>query len=279
MKRFGLLRFVTRASTGLIAGALVVAVLLFAPGRTAIAADQVLFTIDGTVVQDRLGYTGGQSVSFSFLLDNPLERDVRESPAQAFPQSSCCGGTWGWYQDTNSQDHLWANVSGTGLSGAWDPVVDAGQPLINSALVLGLSNFPQPPSNSFTLQAFDFSGTNTNTGLFANGFRVSGFQVSAVYRQLDPLGVYGLGLYGQPVPDPTGLFLGLTGTYARDTLFSQTARLQALTPLGTDFVDINVSSLTVSAVPAPPAVWLLLTGLPLLAMRVHRHRRSRSLTT
>ena len=279
MRGLGSLRFITRASAGLMAGALSVAVLLFAPGRTAIAADQVLFTIDGTVVQDRLGYSGGQSVSFSFLLDNPPARDVRESPVQAFPQSSCCGGAWGWYQDTNSQDHLWANVSGTGLSGAWDPVIDPGQPLINSALVLGQSSFLQPPSNSFTLQAFVVAGVNSNTALFANGFRVSGFQVSAVYRLLDPLGVYGLGLYGQPVPDPTGLFLGLTGTYARDASFSQTARLQALTPQGTDFVDIHVSTLTVSAVPAPPAVWLLLAGLPLLAVRVHRHRRSRSLTT
>lgn len=258
--------------SGLLASALCALALGAAPGRTALAADQVLFTFEGTVQQSSLGYTAGQAVSFSFLLDNPVQRDVRESPDPAYPQSSCCGGAWGWYQDSNAQDHLWADVYGTGLSGSWDPVVEASQPLVNSSLVLSLRNFPQPPSNTINLQANDFAGTNTNTGLLANGFRVTGFQFNAVFSLLDPLGVYGLGLYGQPVSDPTALFLGLTGTYSRDATFSQTARLQALTPQGISAVDLSLSSLTVSAVPAPAAAWLLLAGLPLVAARARRQR-------
>lgn len=245
--------------------AIVVTLLSFAEMSHAAA---IGFTVDGEMLETKLGYTVGQPVSFTFVLRDYRPETLRVSPDP--PSLSPTGAfQFGWYQDLRTQAHLWADIYGTGLTGDWNPTIDASH-LTTSNLTLDL--FPnQPPSNRLQFQSFNRDGSNANTGLFANGFQVTGFQVDNSYSGLDARTVYGDQLAREPVPDPTDLFSGLTGTYLRDPNPFPFARLDLLIPAGGGAsINFRVHELTIAPVPVPATVWLFGFGLVVLGLYMLR---------
>ncbi len=225
-------------------------------------ASAIGFTVNGTMLETKLGYSNGQPVSFTFVL-----RDYRPETLRVTPDppilSPTGAGQFGWYQDLRTEAHLWSDVYGTGLTGDWNPINDASH-LTTSNMTLQLGR--NQPSNTLQFQSSNVAGI-TNTGLFANGFQVAGFQVSNSYLGLDARAVDGDNLARSPVPDPTELFFRLTGSYARDPIFSPFARLQVLAN-GTQSIDFRVDRLTIAPVPVPGTFWLLGSGLLVLALRM-----------
>ena len=227
-------------------------------------ADIVQFRVDGEIIATGLGYAAGQDVSFYFVLRDYRPETLRISPDPPYAQSACCAGQFAWRQDLPTEAHLWSDVFGTGITGSWNPIITTSHNTTSGlALWLGHS-----PSQTLDLQSFEYAGTDSNTGLFANGYRVTGFQAQAAYLGLDALAVYGDTLFGSPVPDPTDLFAGLYGTYPRDPIFSAHGRINVLGPHGADRFDFRIDSLTISPVPAPAAAWLFGSGLLALGLRM-----------
>lgn len=215
------------------------------------AATQVAFTINGTVTapSPALGYSSGSAVSFTWVLDDNAAQQARFSGATA-----CCAGTLAWYQDLfSATPQLWKSITGSGLSGAWQPSAtdDDGSLFINAG------TFPQPYPASFGMLAEAQLGTPT--GLLANGRNVTALQMNAVFLGLDAVGkLGGSAVFSNPPPDPTALFLGLVGTYARDPIFSGDGSIWANGVGGGQFT-FRIDTLTISAVPEPgtPALWLV----------------------
>lgn len=229
----------------------VAAVLLALVAQTS-SADIVRFTVDGEILHTKLGYTAGQNVRFNFVLRDYAPESLRVSPNPPNQQSACCAGQFAWYQDLPTEAHLWSDVYGSGIYGSWNPI-NTSSHVTTSGLALWLGH---SPSQTLDFQSFDYAGTNANTGLFANGLRVTGFQTQVAYFGLDALSVYGDNLFSSPVPDPTDLFSGMFGTYRSDPIFSNSGRIDVLGLNGADYFDFRVDTLTISAVPIPAAVWL-----------------------
>lgn len=231
---------------------------LFSMPDAALASSSVTFTVNGVIQENKLGYNAGQAITFSFLLRDYQPETLRVSPSPPRPQSACCSGKFDWDQDNTAQAHLWDDVYGTGLSGDWN--LTSSSNLIQSHLGLSLGH---GTSQTFEISSWDYGGTLANTGVFANGFKVTGFQVFTVYLGLDALAVYGDNLFSTPVPDPSNLFSGLFGTYYPDPIYTNTARLDGLGPFGGEIVNFQVSSLTIgpTVVPIPAAGWLMGSAL------------------
>lgn len=230
------------------------------------AAD-IRFTINGTVTSPTptLGYTPGAAVSFSWVLDEAAISGARYSG----PGPSCCSGSFAWYQDFfSTTPHLWSSITGTGLTGAWQPAATND----TSDVFISAGTFPVPYNGSFGMQAQDISGLSS--GLRVNGLNVTGVQMNAVYLGLDAVGVLGTGaLFSGSPPNPTAVFAALAGTYAVDRTFSDFGSIWANGPGGGQF-RFRVDSLTISAVPEPGtwALWLA-GGATLLGLA--RRRRAR----
>jgi hypothetical protein len=227
----------------------------------------IAFKVDGVALNSVLGFTSGQVVSFTYVLDDQRPLNVRVSPSTPYPASACCGGQFAWRQDLPTQSHLWSALSGTGLSGQWDPTANPKQQT-TSALALWLGT---QPSQTLDLQAFDNAGTNAATGVTVHGLQVTGFQVQSVFKGLNALSVYGQGLFSAPVPHPNDLFAGIAGTYLADEVFTNRGALWAL---GSPTLNFRATQLTISPVPEPDALALYAAGaLVCAAAAVHRRRR------
>lgn len=223
-------------------------------GPTTAQAVPIAFQVDGQALNTTLGYFAGDAVSFTFVLADQRPLDVTVSPNPPYFQSACCAGQFAWTQNLPTQSHLWSDVSGTGLSGQWDPKANPLQ-LTTSGLALWLG---KSPSQTIDLQAFDNAGTNTANGVTVQGLPVTGFQVQASFLGLDALAVYGDLLFGSPVPHPNDLFAGLFGTYTADPIFTNLGTLRAL---GSPALRFKVNALTISpAVPEPSSLALTLAG-------------------
>ncbi len=240
------------------------AAMLCGLGAAPAAAQQVAFTINGTVTAPNptLGYASGSAVSFTWVLDDNAARQARFSGP-----SSCCAGTIAWYQDLfSTTPQLWQSITGTGLSGAWLPPVDKD----DGSIFLSAGNYPQPYPASFGMLANSQIGFPS--GLFVNGLTVSAVQMNAVYVGLDAVGrLGGSSVFSNPPPDPTALFLGLAGTYAVDRTFSDFGSIWASGPGGGQFT-FRIDSLTISAVPEPASWALMVVGAGMLLSRRRRER-------
>jgi hypothetical protein len=213
----------------------------------------IAFQVDGQALNTALGYTVGDAVSFTFVLDDQRPLNVTVSPNPPYVQSACCGGQFAWRQNLSSQSHLWSGVSGTGLSGQWNPTANPLQ-RTTSGLSLWLG---KSPSQTIDLQAFDNAGTNAATGVTVQGLMVTGFQVQASFLGLSALAAFGDSLFSSPVPHPNDLFAGLYGTYAADSIFSNQGTLNALASPTFRFKPL---SLTISPVPEASSLAMALVG-------------------
>lgn len=240
--------------------------LLASYGGTAQATERVAFTVNGTVTDPNpaLGYGSGSALSFTWVLDPDAARQARFSG----PNCSGCAGTLAWFQDFfSTTPQLWESITGSGLSGAWQPPADRD----DGWVAIGVGDFPQPYPGYFGMLANAQIGFPT--GLLANGRPVSALQMTATFLGLDAVGTLGGGtVFSDPPPDPTALFLGLVGTYQRDPLFSDNGAIWAQGPDGGQLL-FRVDSLTISAVPEPgtTALWLA-GGVGLLLLSLRRQR-------
>jgi PEP-CTERM motif len=213
-------------------------------------ATDISFTVNGTVTSPNptLGYTSGSAVSFTWVLDGAAVGQARHSG----PGTSCCGGTLAWYQDFfSTTPHLWRSITGTGLTGAWQPPAEAD----TSDVFLSAGTFPQPYSASFGIQAQNIGGGLS--GLRVNGLNVTGVQMNAVYLGLDAVGALGTaGVFSVPPPDATTLFAAVAGTYAVDRIFSDFGSIWANGPGGGQFT-FRIDTLTIATVVPEPGTWAL----------------------
>ena len=228
----------------------------------AMAAD-LSFTIQGTVTSPTpaLGYTTGSALSFTWVLDESAVNQARLSAP-----GGCCSGTFSWFQDLfSSTPQLWRSITGTGLSGSWQPPTtgDTGD------VGLGAGTFPQPYNGGFAMQATDGSGLVS--GLRVNGLNVTGLQMGATFLGLDAVGALGVNtVFGQPPLSASQLLGALEGTYLVDRTFSDMCAIWANGPGGGQF-RFRVDSLTIATAVPEPGTWALwLAGVAALAGMARR---------
>lgn len=246
----------------LFSGLAVVGLLTLAPSASAVA-QQVSFTVTGAMTNTGQGYTAGQPVSLTFVLDQTATPLV-----SATPVLGCCGPSLAWQQDQFPQPQLWSSITGTGLSGAWLPPVDhdLGNLVVSTSKLADFSN-PAFAANVFQMLASSRLGFPG--GLFApNGLPVSSMQVGASFHGLDPVASFGEGNVISPtVPDPTLMFLSMVGTYATNRIYSAGGYITT----GAGQQSFSIDQLTIAAVvPEPSSGLLLAVGCGALGWLVRR---------
>lgn len=212
--------------------------------RSLLPAPAVMFTLDAVAEPGCPGWAAGQPVGLSFLL-SPGARRLRQTfsdrPLSFWPGSA---GAVGWFQDSNVQDHLWAEVTGTGLTGSWNPAVEVGRPLVRSSLEVTLGRLGWS-SDRITAQAQEFAGHWPSSGLRWNEMPVVGFEFSAGCGRVGAASA----ALAPGLSDPCRWFLPLTGTQPCDPRVPHKARLLVLAARGVSVLEFRVRALTVSAVP------------------------------
>ena len=201
-----------RTAHALFPGLAVIGLLALAPGASAVA-QQVSFTVTGAMTSTGQGYTAGQPVSLTFVLDPTATPLVGATPV------ACCGPALAWQQDLFSEPQLWSSITATGLSGSWLPPTDKD----TGNLVTGtskLADFSDPTLAANIFQMSASSQLGFPGGIFApNGLPVAWMQVSASLHGLDPVASFGEANVTSPsVPDPTLMFLSMVGTYATNRI-------------------------------------------------------------
>lgn len=239
--------------------------------HASVHAAPVTFTFTGTAVNTAGGYNAGSPSSISITMRDYKPETLRVAPDPPYQQSACCAGSWGWYQDLWNQAHLWDEITGTGLTGSWNPVNTSSQ-TTNSSLMVTLTH---SGSNALQLAAMDLGGAATNTGLLANGIKVMGWQVYYNFLGLDVLKAIGDDQFSKPVPDPTELFGRLTGHYDVDPLFTFVNRLwlfdpqQGRTSVDFSFTSVDIATPGATTVPGPGTLSLF-AGAAVLLLRRRR---------
>ncbi|MBI5384114.1 MAG: hypothetical protein HZA90_05445 [Verrucomicrobia bacterium] len=217
---------------------------LFLAAQSLLTAAIIEFTVSGTANTTGMGYTAGQSVSFTYTLND-------FAPT---PPSGDRGSTYvGWFDESTASDpELWSDVRGTGLSGTWTrPATQTGSPY---SFLTAQSN----PSGLLNL----FAGTDTtaapyDTGITVNGSTIRGIGMDANYSGLS------FAIPGT-VPDPTAYFGGYLGTY------SVASGANGWIDYDGGFIGFTPQNLTITAVPEP-ATWM--AGAFLGVVLLGRHGR------
>jgi hypothetical protein len=254
--------FKTSAVSAWVGAGLVAALAAGVPGPA--RATDIGFTVNGTVTDPNptLGYAPGSAVSFTWVLDGNAVSQARYSG----PGASCCAGTLAWYQDYfSTTPHLWRSITGTGLTGAWQPQPDSD----TSDIFISAGTFPQPYTASFGLQAQNIGGGLS--GLLVNGLNVTGVQMNAVYLGLDAVGALGTGaVFSVPPPEATTLFAAVAGTYAVDRIFSDFGSIWS----NSGQFRFRIDSLTIATVVPEPGTWALWLAGGAAVLGVARRRRA-----
>jgi hypothetical protein len=235
---------------------------------TAARAQSVAFTVTGDIVSAGQGYAVGAPVAFTWVLDDAAARQADYS-GPSVTGVGCCSTTLSWTQEFfSTSPQLWSSISGTGLSGAWQPNADVD----NGFVVIGVGDYPQPFPGVFQMLANAQIGWPT--GLQAHGFNVTALQVAAVFTGLDALTAVGAATIFGTAPDPVTFFQALAGSYPVDPLFSTFGAIWGSAPGPTQAL-FRVDQLTITAVPEPGpwALWLAGSGALLLWTRRRRPTR------
>ena len=178
----------------------------------ALADASISFTVYGTATNTILGYNTGDSVQFTFLINN-------YSPTAPVGYIDADG--YNWSETISTDPKLYSSVVGTGLSGIWN------QPTVPSSDLVAGGDF-------FALTAGKTTGSN---GLTANGYGVDLLRIDAWYA---------INLIkGASLPDPTQYLSAYVGHYAATgtDAFNITANGQTAT--------FTATSLTIVPEPSP----------------------------
>jgi hypothetical protein len=229
--------------------------LLFA---AATAAAQVSFTIDATVNAATngnnnpagFGYTAGQAVSFTWVLNN----FAPTAPTGTVTAGTSASSNFEWADEHVTDTQLWSSFSGTGLSGTWHRAVSD-------------INAPADHLVAFSTNGHLYLIANTDilndSGLTVNGVGFRYLEIEANFTGLN------FGAISGPLPDPTAYFSAFAGTYAASFTASGLMNNSSVF----NFTNFTVNTLTITAVPEP-STWLSLTvGGIFLAAAGYRRRR------
>lgn len=208
-----------------------------------LASAQIVFTVQATANSTALGYTAGQSATFTFTL-----RDFGATPAVG----SAPGDRYFWTEETLTQPEIFSSVSGTGLAGTWSrPSASGGAPF---------SELTVYNDNSFKL----YAGSDVPpTGLTVNG---SGVRVVTFYATYTGLTFSG---FTNTLPNPVTYLSNYLGTYSASSTWN--ARVFDATFQNADF---TVNSITIASAVPEPATYAVLAGAAALGLALWR-RRSR----
>jgi hypothetical protein len=218
------------------------AIALLAPAVT--QAQVVIFTVNATVasIDGELGYTVGQPVTFTFVLNNSYE-----------PAGVVTSGEYRW--NDSSGPLLWTSVSGTGLSGTWST-----RGTTISAMATGVGNEGELAFSSPLAEP---------SGVTVGGFPVTDFTMQATFVGFDFNSISG------PLADPTVFFSNLAGTYTPSG-GSQSFELSADDGANLRLATFNVTSLTISAIPEPSTYAVIISALALVGAIVLRGQQRRN---
>lgn len=234
----------TRAHAGLIA--VLSALLLTVPAGAA----PISFTFSGTFDTSGIGYVGGQPFSFTFLLNDYAPT----TPAGYLTADSGGTGVVAWIDNAPGVPQVWANVTGTGLSGQWVPEVTSA-----SQIALAVTAQGSGANASLTVAA------HSGVGVLVNGnSHLVDLHFALV---LDPYIVTLPGPAGTSIPpDPTDFFANFLGNYARDPVFTPFGRMVVVgeSPLHFTADRVTISAVPESRVPEPGMSLLIASGCLLL---------------
>ncbi|MBU3664631.1 MAG: PEP-CTERM sorting domain-containing protein [Chthoniobacterales bacterium] len=199
-----------------------VATLAFVPVQAAI-----IFTVNGTVTTAAAGWNLNDPVTFTWTL------------AGNTPEASAGATTMTWSEELSTQPVLFANVTGTGLTGTYTrPVQFLGSPY----------SFLQVNLEPATLI---YAGTDAEfIGLYAPNS-------SQVFRVFANVGAaFGYAMQN-PAPSPDTYFPSYLGTYSSVTTSSYPIQSSVSTASGT--MEFSPTSFTISQVTEPvpePGTWV-----------------------
>lgn len=213
------------------------------------AQAQVTVTVTGTANNTNLGYTTGDTYTFTYTLSSSVA-DIAPNYF-SFTQNT-------WYEHHLYQSSLFTAVTGDGLAGSLTrPTVSDTDP--HSRIEIR-TNVATPGSDYFVLSvASQYSDL---------GITVDGHTVWGVYLQLNNSGASFL--YPGYYTEPASIFAASSGTY------TPTGDTHGLSIYSVDSGDahFNISSMSIngSAIPEP-STYAALAGLGALGLAVIRRRR------
>lgn len=221
---------------------------LFLLGALALAVPavqaQVAVSVTATAVNTNLGYTLGQTYTFTYLVAGNFSSNA----------SSYFDGTNNIWREYNvAHDLLFTGVTGDGLAGTYvRPILDLTDP---HSLIEMRPNVATPGSDHLEMSVSSQLG---DIGLTADGEAVR-----TVYMQLRSSGANFLySGYDQP----STVLLASAGTYSPNT--GDTHGLTVYS-LSSGYADFSVTSFTISAIPEP-STYAALAGLGALGFAVWR---------
>lgn len=213
---------------------------------------QVTITVNGTITGVGTGhdYSLGQSISLNFSLN-----DFEEAPANGVASS---GVYYQWVEESTSHPQIYDGVSGTGLDGVWGPST-----AFDGSAYAYLSTHQASSPNQLIVTV----GNNVfpgDMGLSVNGQTVTRIMVNAQLTGFSPT-------VGAVLPDSTDYLGGFVGTYNASATGGDT---MIRTYLGGSFrtSTFDVNSVTISAVPEPANMGLIMAGVGFFWVAACRRR-------
>jgi hypothetical protein len=208
------------------------------------ARAQVVFSVSGTANATGSGFTAGQAVTFNFTLTGA-------SLAGNVANSFNAGVSNQWWEDITSDTQMFTSVSGTGLSGTFmRATATSGDPF----------SYIQTLPNQLTFTDGAESAITNSIGLVAGGTPVN----YILAGNLDWGVTFSTpGTYGSP----SAFFTALSGTHALNS--GGYADIQLTN--GT-VINFTMTSLTITSVPEPSVMALLILGLPAIGGLAYRRR-------
>ena len=199
---------------------------------------QVTVTVIGTANSTALGYTSGQSATFTYTLTNSFSNNANSYFDSTYNE---------WFEYHLTADQLFTSVTGTGLTGSFT------RPTANDT---------DPHSYVETRKDYPTAGVTFLQMSAASqqhdmGITVSGADVISIYFQFYGSGTaFASGAYDQPA----AVFSATTGIFSP----SQASGLTVSTS-GSGSISFNISSMTISTSAIPePSTYAALCGLAIL---------------